>query len=75
MPTTKEFRTFDEQINILEGRKLKFRNKSKAKKYFRNITISMSLMDLNLYFLNQELHVKNMIMYILKIFMTYISLI
>lgn len=30
MPVTKDFRTIDEQIAILESRRLKFKNKKKA---------------------------------------------
>lgn len=31
MPITKEFKTIEQQVTVLEGRKLKFRNKKKAR--------------------------------------------
>lgn len=41
MPITKEFKTFDEQIAGLVGRKLKFKIKVKQKKFCKNITTLM----------------------------------
>lgn len=50
MPSTKDFKTIEEQINILDSRGLKFKIEKKQLSYLAGITILTLLTVLNLCF-------------------------
>lgn len=50
MPITKEFQTVQDRISILETRRLKFKNKERAKQTLKNIIILMSSTALKAFF-------------------------
>lgn len=75
MPVTKDFKTIDEQIAILDSRHLKFKNKKKAGKLLAQYNYFDVINGFESILLKRMLRIKNTTMYISRIFEICFSLI
>ena len=75
MPVTKNFKTIDEQIAILDSRQLKFKNKKKAAELLSRYNYFDLINGFESILLKKMYPKKSMIMFISRILEIYFSLI